>query len=59
MVAIDLLTTREVSDLLGVEARQVRNLAEAGSIERVARGVFDRQSVERFRAERGSGRTRT
>lgn len=55
----DLLSTREVSDLLGVQARQVRGLAEAGAITRVARGVFDRRSVERYRAERGSGRTRT
>jgi len=55
----DLLTTQEVSHLLGVEARQVRGLAETGSITRVARGIFDRTSVERYRAARGSGRTRT
>lgn len=55
----DFLTTQEVSDLLGVEARQVRVLAETGAISRVTRGVFDRTSVERYRAERGSGRTRT
>lgn len=55
----DFLTTQEVSDLLGVEARQVRALGEAGSITRVARGVFDRTSVERYRAVRGSHRTRT
>lgn len=55
----DLLTAQEVSDLLGVQPRQVRILAEAGSITRIARGIFDRTSVERYRAERGSGRTRT
>lgn len=55
----DFLTTGEVSDLLGVEARQVRVLAETGSISRVARGIFDRASVERHLAARGSGRTRT
>ena len=55
----DFLTTQEVSDLLGVEGRQVRGLAETGSITRIARGIFDRTSVERYRAERGSGRTRT
>lgn len=55
----DLLTTPQVSDLLGVEARQVRVLAEMGSITRVARGIYDRTSVERYRAERGTGRTRT
>lgn len=55
----DFLTTQEVSDLLGVEARQVRVLAETKAITRVARGIFDRTSVERYRAERGSRRTRT
>jgi hypothetical protein len=55
----EFLTTQEVSNLLGVEARQVRVLAEKGSITRVARGIFDRRSVERYHAERGSGRTRT
>lgn len=59
VISSDLLTTQEVSDRLGVEARQVRLLAENGSITRVARGIFDRTSVERYRAERGSGRTRT
>lgn len=55
----DFLTTQDVSDLLGIEARQVRLLAETGSITRIARGIFDRRSVERYRAERGLGRTRT
>lgn len=55
----EFLTTQEVSDVLGVEARQVRALAETGSIIRLARGIYDRTSVERYRAERGSGRTRT
>ena len=55
----ELLTVQEVSELLGVEARQVRLIAERGEITRVARGIFDRTSVERYRAERGSGRTRT
>ena len=55
----DFLTTHEVSDLLGIESRQVRGLAETGAITRIARGVFDRTSVERYRLERGSGRTRT
>ncbi|WP_158648120.1 hypothetical protein [Nocardioides houyundeii] len=55
----DFLTTQEASDVLGVEARRVRVLAETGAITRVARGIFDRTSVERYRAERGTGRTRT
>ncbi|MGQ2937147.1 MAG: hypothetical protein ACT6QN_01150 [Aeromicrobium sp.] len=48
-----------MSELLTVEARQVRALAEKGDIVRVARGIFDRTSVERYRTERGRGRTRT
>jgi hypothetical protein len=55
----DFLTTQEAAHLLGVEARQVRGLAEKGAITRVARGVFDRTSVERYRAGRGASRTRT
>lgn len=46
-------------DLLGVEERQVRALAERAQIIRLARGVYDRVSVERHRAIRGTGRTRT
>lgn len=53
------LSTHEVSLILGVEARQVRALAERGFITRIARGVFDRESVEHYRRRRGSGRTRT
>lgn len=59
MIKGDFLTTHEVSDLLGVAPRQVRALAETGYIARVARGVFDRTSVERYRAGHGTGRTRT
>lgn len=55
----DFMTTQEACDLLGVEARRIRELAEMGLITRVARGLYDRRSVERYRAERGSGRTRT
>ncbi|WP_459985393.1 hypothetical protein [Nocardioides sp. AN3] len=38
--------------------QQVRRLAESSAIDRVARGVIDRQSVERYLASRGGGRTR-
>lgn len=57
--ATDLLTTQQVSDLLGVEGRYVRVLAEARLITRVARGAFDRTSVERYRLQRVHSRTRT
>jgi hypothetical protein len=54
----DYLTTQEVCELLGVEARQVRSLAEHDNITRIAHGVYERTSVERYRAERGTSRTR-
>lgn len=57
--AANLLTTEQVSDLLGVEGRYVRVLAEAGLITRVTRGAFDRTSVERYRLQRVRSRTRT
>ena len=53
------MTTEEVCAFLGVEGRRVRALAEGRFITRVAHGVFDRTSVERYRTQRGSGRTRT
>lgn len=55
----DLLSTHDVAHLLGVEERQVRALAEKGHITRVAHGIYDRTSAERYRAQRGSRRTRT
>lgn len=51
--------TQEVCELLGVEERQVRALAARAQIVRLARGVYERSSVERHRAIRGTGRTRT
>jgi hypothetical protein len=54
----DLISTKEVGELLGVTAQQVRRLAETGAIDRVARGLIDRQSVERYLACGRGGRTR-
>lgn len=59
ITAHDYMTTEEVSDLLGVEARRVRVLAENDNITRIAHGVYLRTSVERYHAERGTSRTRT
>lgn len=59
ITAHDYMTTEEVSELLGVEARRVRVLAENDNITRIARGVYLRTSVERYHAERGTSRTRT
>lgn len=58
LTAHDYMTTNEVSNLLGVEERQVRALATNDAITRIARGIYDRYSVERYRAEGGTNRTR-
>ena len=44
----DLISTHEAAALLGVTVQQVRRLIEAGEIDRVARGLLDRGSVERY-----------
>jgi hypothetical protein len=54
----DLLTTEEAASLLGVTVQRVNKLLESGELSRVARGVVDRHSVERYRSERRGGRTR-
>jgi hypothetical protein len=52
------ISTQEAGALLGVTVQQVRRLAEAGAITRIARGLIDRQSVERYLASGRGGRTR-
>ena len=52
------ISTREAGALLGVTVQQVRRLAQAGAINRVARGLIDRPSVERYLASGRGGRTR-
>lgn len=59
MATSDMLTLSEAALRLGVSERRAQQLAENGQIIRVARGLFDRASVERHRAERGKGLTRT
>ena len=54
-----MLTLAEAALTLGVSERRAQQMAESGQITRVARGLFDRASVERHRAERGAGLTRT
>lgn len=54
-----MLTLSEAALSLGVSKRRAQQMAESGQITRVARGLFDRASVERHRAERGAGLTRT
>jgi hypothetical protein len=59
MAARDMLTLTEAALTLGVSERRAQQMAESGQITRVARGLFDRASIERHRAERGTGLTRT
>lgn len=55
----DMLTVSEVADLLGLTHQRVNRLAASGAFTRIARGLFDRTSVERYRAQRGRGRHRS
>jgi hypothetical protein len=48
----------EAARLLGVTTRQVQNLARAGELQVVARGLVDRASVERHLAARQGSRRR-
>lgn len=54
----DLLSTDEAAAVLGVTAQQVRRLVETGEIDRIARGLLDRGSVERYLTSARGGRTR-
>lgn len=54
----DFVTTEEAARTLGVTVQHVRRLADSGDLSRVARGIIDRGSVDRYIAERQGGRTR-
>jgi hypothetical protein len=54
----DFLTTEEAATTLGVTVQQVRRLADGGELVRLARGLIDRASLDRYLAERQGGRTR-
>ena len=54
----DMLTTREAAALLNVSVQRVNRLLETGAVTRVARGLVDRASVDRYLAERAGGRKR-
>jgi excisionase family DNA binding protein len=54
----DFLTTEEAATMLGVTVQQVRRLADSGELVRLARGLIDRASLDRYLAERHGGRTR-
>jgi hypothetical protein len=50
--------TEETARLLGVSQRRVQQLLETGELTRVARGLVDATSVERYRAVGQGARTR-
>ena len=57
-MATDFMTLKETADALHVSERHARRLADSGAITRVARGLVDRGSVDRYAASHRQGRTR-
>lgn len=58
VMASEFLTIEETARTLGVSTRHARRLADAGAITRIARGLVDRQSVDRYLHSQRQGRTR-
>lgn len=54
----DFLTIEETASTLAVSTRHARRLADSGAITRVARGLVDRHSVDRYLQSQRQGRTR-
>lgn len=57
-MAGEFLTIEETASALGVSSRHARRLADSGSLSRVARGLIDRTSVDRYLQSQRQGRTR-
>jgi hypothetical protein len=57
-MAGEFLAIEEAASALGVSTRHVRRLADSGALTRIARGVVDRGSVDRYLASQRQGRTR-
>lgn len=57
-MASDFLTLDEAAAALHVSGRHARRLASMGAITRVARGLIDRDSVDRYLASHQQARTR-
>lgn len=55
---VEFLSTVEAARVLGVTVQHVRRLADSGDLSRIARGLIDRDSLDRYLAERHGGRTR-
>jgi hypothetical protein len=51
---MQLMSLGEAAERVGVSQRQARNLAEAGDIVLIARGVVDADSVSAYLRDRGS-----
>lgn len=58
MAGEDFLTIEETANALGVSTRHARRLADSGAVIRIARGLVDRGSVDRYLQSRRQGRTR-
>lgn len=58
MCGSDFLTIEETAGTLGVSTRHARRLADSGVITRIARGLVDRRSVDRYLQSQRQGRTR-
>lgn len=54
----EFLTFGETATTLGVSTRHARRLADSGAITRIARGLVDRRSVDRYLQSQRQGRTR-
>lgn len=58
VMASDFLTLDEAAAALHVSGRHARRLADSGAITKVARGLIDRNSVDRYLASHRQARTR-
>lgn len=54
----DFLSIEETADILGVSTRHARRLTDSGALNKIARGLVDRDSVERYLRSKRQGRTR-
>jgi excisionase family DNA binding protein len=54
----DFATTEEAASILGVTVQHVRRLVDSGDLSRVARGLVDRASLDRYQAASKGHRTR-
>lgn len=55
----EFLTFEETANALGVSTRHARRLADSGAVNRIARGLVDRDSVDRYLCSQHQGRTRS